>query len=110
MNMLLGLLLIATLCGCAVLGDRRVAAGCQVADGVTTYYALTHGATETNGLLAGLSPGAILLLKLGIAYAIYKLLPPVEEATPTDKFAIGVMTVFGCVPAGSNIIVIRKLS
>lgn len=100
---------IVLLSGCSVLGDRRVAAGCQIADGVTTYHALTHGAVEGNTLLAGLSPGAILLIKFAFAYAIWKAFPDYEKASSGDKFATGTITIFGCVPAANNVQVIRTL-
>lgn len=95
--------------GCAVLSDRRVAAGCQVADGATTYYALTHGAVETNGLIAGISPAGILLFKFALAYIVYKLLPDAEHATKPDKMIAGAITLIGCVPAVHNLQVIRSL-
>ena len=109
----LSLLLIATAPGCAVLSDHRVAAGCQVADGLTTYYALTHGATEANSLIAGMSPAAILLLKVAFAAAIYFAYKEKkergEEKSGMDKFALGAITVLGCVPAANNLAVIQGL-
>ena len=104
------LALVLMLSGCAVLSDRRVAAGCQIADGVTTYYALKHGAVEANGLLSGMSPGAILAIKLAFAYMVWKVFDPDErKQEPTDKFAAGAVSVLGCVPAANNIKVIRGL-
>jgi len=47
------LLLLCTLhSGCAVLGSKEAAAGCQVADVATTHYALHHNpnAVEQNGI------------------------------------------------------------
>jgi hypothetical protein len=101
------MILILALSGCAVIGDRRVAAGCQVADGVTSYYALTHGAVEKNALLASASPGFILAFKLALAYAVWKAFD--RPQTKGDKIALGAVTVFGCVPAVNNYNVIRKL-
>lgn len=104
------LALLLMLSGCAVLSDHRVAAGCQVADGVTSYYALKHGATEANSLLAGASPTAILVLKLAFAYVVWKAFDPAErKQEPIDKFAAGAVSVLGCVPAANNIKVIRGL-
>lgn len=103
------ILLLVLLSGCSILGDKRVAAGCQVADGVTSYYALTHGATEGNSLLAGLSPGFILAIKLAFAYVIWKAFPESEKTTDSDKFALGAVSVLGCVPAANNIKVIQGL-
>lgn len=102
-------LLALNLSSCSILGDRRVAAGCQVADGLTTYYALKHGAIESNTLISGLSPGGILLLKIAFAYIIYTAMPPVEKATNFDKFTTGAVAVMGCLPAASNLNVISKL-
>lgn len=102
--------LLASLTGCAVLSDRRVVAGCQVADGLTTYYALKHGAVESNSLLSGASPGAILVLKLAFAYVVWKVFDPADrKQEPVDKFAAGAISVLGCVPAANNINVIRGL-
>jgi hypothetical protein len=92
-----------------VLGDKRVAAGCQVADGATTYYALKHGAVETNGLLSSLSGGQILALKIIFAIALLYLLPDAEQATNDDKFLIGTLSLVGCLPAGSNLKLIGEL-
>lgn len=105
--MVRALVLMLMLQGCAVLGDRRVAAGCQVADGVTTWYALKHGAVETNGLISGLTGPQILAIKLAFAYAIYKIFPP--EPHPRDKTTLGALTLLGCVPAAHNVSVIRSL-
>ena len=107
------LVLPITLTGCAttlnVLGDRRTAAACQVADGATTYYALTHGAVESNSILAGLGAPGILAFKLIMAFVIYKLLPPPDKATKGDKVLTAGVTLFGCVPAVNNIRVIGQL-
>jgi len=49
----LSALLLCTLhSGCAVLGSKEAAAGCQVADVATTHYALHHNpnAVEQNGI------------------------------------------------------------
>lgn len=99
------------LSSCAVLSDHRVVAGCQVADGLTTYYALTHGATEANTLLAGLGPGGILAFKLILAYAFWEYFKPPEGRELDDdmKFAAGAVTLLGCLPAASNLNVIKSL-
>lgn len=103
------MILLLALQGCAVLGDKRVAAGCQVADGITTAYALKHGAVEANPLLSGVSPAGILLLKFMFAYVIYKAFADSEHTTSGDKAAIGAVTLLGCIPAAHNVKVIRGL-
>lgn len=103
------LMLAIFLPGCTVLSDRRVAAGCQVVDGATTYYALTHGAVESNSVISGFSPAGILFLKLVFAYVIYKVLPDQERASSGDKFMAGAITVIGCAPVPNNLKVIRGL-
>lgn len=92
--LLLALSLLLIFGGCATLADRRVAAGCQIADGVTTYAALRAGAVEANPLLASLSGSQILLLKVLLAVAIWKLAP--------EPDAVQVASVAGCLPAISN--------
>lgn len=103
------LAIVLMLQGCAILGDKRVAAGCQVADGLTSAYALKHGAVEANPLLSGLSPAGILLLKFAFAYIIYKAFPAPEKTTSGDKTLIGAVTLLGCVPAVNNVSVIRGM-
>ena len=103
------LVLAVLISGCAIVADRRVAAGCQVADGLTTYYALTHGATELNPLFAGANPAFILLFKLALAYAVYTAFPKYEEMDKGQKFLATTVTVFGCIPAINNLNVIGEL-
>ena len=93
--------------GCAIVSDRRTVAGCQVADGVTTYVALKKGAVELNGLFAGMSGSQILAFKLLLAYMVYKVLP--EKPTDGERFAMTIAAGMGCIPAISNIGVINKL-
>ena len=108
--MIRAILPILALSGCAVLSDHRVAAGCQVADGITTYIAVKKSALELNPLFSGMSPGFILILKLSWAYVIYKVFDPKERPQgDLDKFAAGAVTVVGCVPAINNLSVIRSL-
>ena len=95
------------LSGCAVLGDRRTVAGCQVADGVTTYVAMKKGAVELNGLFGSLSGTQILVFKLLLAWFVYHALP--EKPTEGDKFAMGVGSALGCIPALNNYNVIRSM-
>ena len=113
MQKLVAVLLLVTITalssGCAVIGDRREAAACQVADGVTTYAALKAGAVEANPLLASASPAAILLIKFAFAYVIWKAIPKYEEANKAERFAAGAMTVLGCVPALNNYNVYKGL-
>ena len=105
--LLLALTILAS--GCAVLGDKRVAAGCQLADGFTTYHALNAGAVERNPLLEKASPQGILALKALVAWAIMKFLPDREHATSGDRFMIGVASVLGCAPAINNYNVYRDV-
>lgn len=99
--------LLLLLSGCAVISDRRTVAGCQVADGVTTYAAMKKGAVELNGILAGLTGTQILMLKLLIAYVVYTALP--ENPADGDRFAMTLASGMGCIPAANNISVIWGL-
>ena len=90
-----------------MISDRRTVAGCQVADGVTTYVALKKGAVELNGLFGSLSGSQILAIKLLMAWIVYTILP--EEPTDGDRFAMTIASGMGCIPAVSNIGVIRSL-
>ena len=101
--------LIFALSGCSILGDRRVAAGCQVADGITTYVALKKGAVEANPFLNGVSPGTILLIKLLFAWVIWQAFPEEPKKGSLDEWALGAVSVMGCVPAINNYNVIQKL-
>lgn len=49
------------------------------------------------------------MLKLAIAFVIYKLLPPPERATKGDKVVTAGVSLLGCVPAIHNLQVIRGL-
>ena len=101
------LILILLLSGCSILGDRRVAAGCQIADGVTTYVALKKGAVELNPIFASASPTAILVIKLIFAYWLWMHFDrPVSDG---EQVALGAVTLVGCIPALNNINVIRSL-
>lgn len=102
---IIGLLLL--LSGCAIVSDRRTVAGCQVADGVTTYIALKKGGVELNSLFGSLSGSQILVIKLLMAWVVYHALP--ENPTGGDKFAMTIASGMGCIPAVSNISVINKL-
>ena len=108
-KILLALIVVLALNGCAVLADKRTAAACQIADGATTYYALTHGAVEANPLLSGFSPGAILFLKLGLAYWIYTHFRDYDVSSSGEKATIGALTAIGCLPVPGNLKVIRSL-
>ena len=86
-----------------VTGSRELAVACQVADGATTYYALTHGAVELNPILAGLGPWGIVALKAFLAYALWVYHE--EIGKPTTTF-INVLT---CGVAVHNYGVIKGL-
>lgn len=105
--MIRALIFVLLLSGCSVLGDRRVAAGCQVADGVTTAVALKKGATELNPLFANASPGVILAVKLAFAYWLWTHFD--RPTSDGEKVALGAVTLVGCVPALNNVSVIRSL-
>ena len=98
---------VVSVTGCAIISDRRTVAGCQVADGVTTYVALKKGAVELNGILASWSPTQILALKLLLALLVYHVLP--EKPTDGERFAMTLASGMGCIPAISNIGVINRL-
>ena len=106
--LLLAMLITASaLSGCAVLSDHRVAAGCQVADGVTTFYALKHGAVEMNPILASANPYWILGIKVFFAFIVYEVFK--ERQEPAYKVAAGATSVMGCGAAIHNLSVIRGL-
>lgn len=101
-------MLALSLCsGCAVVSDRRTVAGCQIADGVTTYVALKKGAVELNTLFGSLSGSQILAIKLLLAYIVYTALP--ENPTDGDRFAMTIASGMGCIPALNNVSVIRGM-
>jgi Domain of unknown function (DUF5658) len=102
-------LLALCLQGCATVASYKAAAVCQIADGVTTYYGLTHGATELNGFLAGLGPGGILFLKLLLSYGLWKVAQDRGVPNPNQKAVMGAMSITGCVAAAHNLSVIRHL-
>lgn len=95
-------LLAATVSGCAVLADKRTAAACQVADGVTTKQALDRGAVEANPVLGGMSGNRILNLKILFAALLLYVLPERETASGFERFAIGTLSVVGCGAAIHN--------
>ena len=101
------IVLLLILSGCAIVSDRRTVAGCQVADGVTTYVALKKGAVELNTLFGSLSGSQILMIKLLMAWIVYKVLP--EKPTDGDRFAMTIASGMGCIPALNNVSVIRSL-
>lgn len=107
--MIRAMILALFLSSCSVLGDKRVAAGCQLADGFTTYHALNAGATEANPLLEDASPQGILALKALFAWVILKALPDPDKATDGDRFLTGIVTVLGCAPAINNYNVHRDM-
>ena len=54
-----------------ITGGKEMAVACQLADGATTYYGLTHGAVEANPLIAWLGPWGIVALKITLAYLLW---------------------------------------
>ena len=96
------MLLVLLLQGCAVLADKRVAAGCQLADGITTKQALDRGAVEGNPLLGSMSGSQILTLKVFIAGLIMWAFPDYERMSDTEKVAVGALSVIGCGAAMHN--------
>ena len=101
------IVLLLILSGCAIVSDRRTVAGCQVADGVTTYVALKKGAVELNTLFGSLSGSQILMIKLLMAWIVYKVLP--EKPTDGERFAMTIAAGRGCIPALNNVSVIRGM-
>jgi hypothetical protein len=96
------MLLVLLLQGCAVLADRRVAAGCQLADGYTTKQALDRGAIETNPLFKSMDGDQILTLKVLIAGLILWAFPDYEKMSGTQKVAAGALSIVGCGAAVHN--------
>mgnify|MGYP001572222402 CR=1 FL=1 len=54
-----------------VTGSKELAVACQLADGATTFYALTHGAAEVNPFIAWLGPWGIVALKITLASLLW---------------------------------------
>lgn len=96
------MLLVLLLQGCAVIGDKRVAAGCQLADGFTTRAALDRGAVETNPFLKSMDGGQILTLKVIIAGLILWAFPDYEQMSDTQKVAASALSIVGCGAAVHN--------
>lgn len=95
--------LVATaLNGCAVIGDKRTAAGCQLADGITTKQAMDRGATESNPFLSSASGSQILAFKALISGLIIYFGKPYEEASPTERVLMGALSIIGCGAAIHN--------
>ena len=92
-----------------VIADKHVSAGCQMADGLTTWYALKHGAVEANGLLAGFSGPQILALKVIIAIIIWKFAADPGQATQDEQAVLAAGSVVGCGASLWNLRVIQKL-
>lgn len=102
------ILAVLLLSGCAVLGDRRTAAACQLADGATTHYALKHGATEANPFFKNASPNAVLFIKAIYAALVYWAFP--ENPSKGQRLALGTISVLGCGAAVHNYGVIRRMN
>ena len=100
--MIRAMLLVLLLQGCAVLADRRVAAGCQLADGVTTKQALDRGAVEGNPFFDSMSGSQIFTLKVFIASLILWAFPDYERMSDTQKVAAGALSIIGCGAAVHN--------
>ena len=96
------LVLLLLLQGCAVLADKRVAAGCQVADGFTTKQALDRGAVEANPFLKNMDGNQIVTLKVLIAGLILWAFPRYEEMSDTQKVMTGALSIVGCGAAIHN--------
>ena len=95
-------LLIFGINGCAVIADKRMTAGCQLADGITTKQALDRGAVETNPFLKNMDGNQILTLKVLVAGLILWAFPSYEQMSDTQKFAAGALSVIGCGAAIHN--------
>lgn len=95
-------ILAALVSGCAVVGDKRVAAGCQLADGITTKQALARGAVEQNPFFQNASGNSILAVKVVIAGLLLWLMPPYEDMSDNQKLIAGALTITGCAAAVNN--------
>jgi hypothetical protein len=93
---------IESLVGCAVLSDKRTAAGCQLADGITTYDALARGAREINPFFESMSGTQILVVKAIISGLIMTFFPEYEEMSEMQKTAAGALSIVGCGAAINN--------
>ena len=87
-----------------ITGGKEMAAACQLADGATTFYALTHGAVEVNPLIAWMGPWGIVALKITLAYLLWTYHDKVGDSAMT------VVNVITCGAAVSNLSVIRGLN
>jgi hypothetical protein len=94
--------------GCAVLADRRTVAACKMADSVTTYDALNHGAVETNPFLSDAKPAAHLAIGALFAWLFMKILPEYKDMTKGERMIAGAGSVLFCGAAINNYNVSQK--
>src|SRR3990167_8543918 len=88
--------------GCAVLADKRVVAGCQLADGYTTKQALDRGAVEANPMLGNMGGRQIITLKAVIAALLLWVMPETKDMGKGDRFLYSALSVLGCGAAMHN--------
>ena len=88
--------------GCAVLADKRVVAGCQLADGYTTKQALDRGAVEANPILGNMGGRQIMTLKAVIAALLLWVMPETKDMSNGDRFLYSALSVLGCGAAMHN--------
>ena len=99
---LVALISLQGITGCAVLADKRVVAGCQLADGYTTKQALDRGAVEANPILGNMGGRQIITLKAVIAALLLWVMPETKDMGKGDKFLYSALSVLGCGAAMHN--------
>ena len=102
-------LVLLILSGCTVLADKRMVAGCQLADGYSTKLALDVGAMETNPLLKNASGNAIFAFKALFAAVLYYVIPDTKDMDKGEKFLYSTLSVVGCGAAINNFNVYREM-
>ena len=95
-------LVLLLLSGCSVLADKRMVAGCQLADGYTSKRAMDRGATEANPLLNGISGSQIMGIKAIFAALLLYVMPETEDMDKGEKFLYSALSVIGCGAAAHN--------
>jgi hypothetical protein len=100
LRVVVALILVVVLQGCAALQSKEVAIACQVADVGTTMYGKHIGAVETNPLVP--NNNALLFIKAAIVALLW------TQWDKMDDFGRGAATILSCLPVGNNIAAIRE--
>jgi membrane protein implicated in regulation of membrane protease activity len=104
------------LCACdtlsvKALGSAELAAGCQVADALTTAAALNAGAVEVNSLMASaiktLGVTGFVALKIALAYGLYRYMKDASKKGDQNVQVAG--TIHNIVICGASIHNVRVL-